>query len=89
MSEGVRGSVKSALLVGFALGLVGCAAAPPPEPSYETKLSPSALQQAKRDCAYDAEKATAAIKPGYAHYSWTRIYVMCLDLRGVTYSGPM
>jgi hypothetical protein len=75
-----------ALLLCLASGLAGCLK--PPEERFETKLSAAELQQARRECAYEAEKATAAIKPGYAHYSWTRVFGMCLGLKGVTYIGP-
>jgi len=65
--------------------LTGCVR-PPREAVFETKLSAPALQQAKRECAYEAEKATAAIKPGYAADEWRQIYVMCLSLKDVRYS---
>jgi hypothetical protein len=57
----------------------------PTEPIYVSKLSDTALKEAKRECSYEAEKATASVKPGYAYYPWLRVYVMCLDLRGVQY----
>jgi len=57
----------------------------PPEPIYVSKLSDAALTQAKRECAYEAEKATASVKPGYGYYPWLRVYTMCLDLKGVKY----
>ena len=66
--------------------MTGCVGTARPEPVFETTLSQPALEQAKRECAYEAEKATAAIKPGYAAYEWRQIYVMCLSLKGVRYS---
>lgn len=77
----LRRSFKTALLVGCLTA--GCTTSRKPEPIYVSKLSDAELNQAKRECAYEAEKATASVKPGYAYQPWLSVYVMCLDLKGV------
>ncbi len=76
-------SFTSAFLAGCLTA--GCTTSKTPEPVHVSKLSDAALQQAKRECVYEAKKATASAKPGYAYYPWLRVYVMCLDLKGVKY----
>jgi hypothetical protein len=42
----------------------------------------------QKECAYEAEKATASADPKTAvSYTWRQIYIMCVELKGATFVG--
>lgn len=69
--------------------LVGCMSTPPTRSFFKTPgLSSAQWSRIDDECSYEAEKATAAADPMTAvSYTWRRIFVMCVELKGAKFVG--
>jgi hypothetical protein len=67
----------------------GCLSRPPTRTVFKTPgLGSTEWSRAERECAYEAEKATASADPKTAvSYTWRQIYIMCAELKGATFVG--
>lgn len=50
-------------------------------------LSEKEWARIRQECDYEAEKATASAPVNIAYYRWERLYISCIELRGVKYLG--
>jgi hypothetical protein len=62
---------------------------PPTRTVFKTPgLSSTEWSRAEKECAYEAEKATASANPKTAvSYTWRQIYIICAELKGATFVG--
>lgn len=74
----------------LALTLGGCF------PRYETHLrfdtggmSDERWERAKKECRYEAAKASASANVNIAGYIQRDLYIQCLDLKGIKYKGKI
>jgi|tagenome__1003787_1003787.scaffolds.fasta_scaffold19508295_1 hypothetical protein len=52
------------------------------------KLTQSEWVKASKECEFESERATAAIRiPEIAYEKADKLYVLCLETRGVKYAG--
>ncbi|MGO4525586.1 hypothetical protein AB4097_12070 [Microvirga sp. 2MCAF35] len=60
----------------------------PPSLVFETgNLSDSEWSRAQDECDYEAEKATGSAPINVAHSRWQRLYIQCIELKGIKYLG--
>jgi hypothetical protein len=66
-----------------------CVSTPPTRSYFKTPgLSSDQWGRIQKECAYEAEKATASADPKTAvSYTWRQIYIMCAELKGATFVG--
>jgi hypothetical protein len=80
---------RTSLCMLLTSALAACVSTPPT--SFYFKIPGLSLDQWSRiqkECAYEAEKATASADPKTAfEYTWRRIFIMCAELRGATFVG--
>lgn len=78
--------ILASLLMG---SLAACVSAPPTRTVFKTPgLSSTEWSRIQKECAYDAEKATASANPNTAvSYTWRQVYIMCAELKGATFVG--
>jgi hypothetical protein len=50
-------------------------------------LSEKEWTRIRQECDYEAEKATASAPINVAYYRWERLYISCLELKGVKFRG--
>jgi hypothetical protein len=65
-------------------------------PRYETRLQfdtadipPERLERARKECRYEAAKASASANINIAGYTEEDLYIQCLDLKGIKYKGKI
>jgi hypothetical protein len=75
------------LSIGLSLGLVGCVSKPPTPVFDPSALSDAEWARAKKECDYEAEKATGSAPINIRYYRWESLYISCLELKGVKYLG--
>ncbi|MCB8820052.1 hypothetical protein [Microvirga rosea] len=60
----------------------------PPSLVFETsRLSQTEWLRMQHECDYEAEKATASAPSALKFIRWQRLYISCIELRGVPYLG--
>ncbi|MCB5176277.1 hypothetical protein [Microvirga lenta] len=52
-----------------------------------SKLTQQERVRMQDECDYEAEKATASAPVNIAYYRWRRLYIGCIELRGIKYLG--
>ena len=78
-------SVK--LCIGLSLCLAGCVSKAPHPVFVPSGLSEAEWKRARKECDYEAEKATGSAPINIRYYRWESLYISCLELRGVKYLG--
>ena len=63
---------------------------------YETRLQfdtgnlpPERLEHVRKECHYEAAKASASANVNIAGYIEEDLYIQCLDLKGIKYKGKI
>lgn len=69
------------------LGLAACVSEPVSLVFDTSKLSQQEWARMQNECDYEAEKATASAPVNIAYYRWKRLYIGCIELRGIKYLG--
>jgi hypothetical protein len=70
-----------------ALSLAACVSERPSHVFDTGRLSETEWSRMQSECDYEAEKATASAPVNVAFYRWERLYISCIELRGVKYLG--
>jgi hypothetical protein len=80
---------RTSLCMLLTSALAACVSTPPTSFYFKIPgLSSDQWSRIQKECAYEAEKATASADPktGF-EYTWRQIFIMCAELRGATFVG--
>ncbi len=75
------------ICIGLSLCLAGCVSKQPYPVFDSSGLSDKEAANAKKECDYEAEKATGSAPINIRYYRWESLYISCLELRGVKFLG--
>ncbi|MBZ6076413.1 hypothetical protein [Microvirga puerhi] len=69
------------------LAMAGCVQEAPSLVFDTARLSQAEWERIQSECDYEAEKATASAPSSLVFVRWQRLYIGCIELRGIKYLG--
>jgi hypothetical protein len=71
----------------LSIGLTACVSDQPSHVFDNAHVSEAEWARIRKECDYEAEKATASAPVNIAYYRWERLYVGCIELKGIKFLG--